>query len=224
MGKWAIKREVERATWEPSILGGVTIAQLAKQRGVSRQRVCQKLKTLGLLEKYQSVQGIAKGVKRAQKDESADARCMERWGCDLATRREINRERAGIAYSRQRENAKRRGIPWEMSLGQWWGLWKESGQWKNRGIFKGQYCMSRFGDEGPYAPNNVAIIPNADNSREARTHSKKSPITGVYCVHPGTSKPWVAYVKKKSIGYFESDKKAEEARTRRLAELDLASQ
>jgi hypothetical protein len=110
-----------------------------------------------------------------------------------------------------------------MNLGQWWSLWKESGKWKSRGVYKGQYCMSRLGDVGPYAPGNVAIIPNADNSREARTHSKKSPITGVYCVHPGTNKPWGAYVKRRIIGYFESDKKAEDARARRLKELDIAS-
>lgn len=223
MGAWAKKRAIERAEWEPVIRAGATVSQLAAQRGVSRQRISQKLQALGLSELYQSLQGISRAQKHSAREDEEEANCMKRWGCDLRTRREINRERAGVAYTRQRENAKRRGIAWDMSLGQWWEIWQKSGQWKNRGIYKGQYCMSRLGDVGPYSPENVAIIPNADNAREARSHAKEAPVTGVYCVRPGSSKPWAVYAKRKMIGYFESEEKGGEARARHLQELQVAS-
>lgn len=223
MGAWAQKRAIERTQWEPLIRSGMTVAQMAVQRGVSRQRISQKLEALDLSDLYKRIQGLSHTAKRSARQQEAEDKCMERWGCDLATRREINREKAGLAYTRQRENAKRRCIDWNLSLGQWWDIWKRSGHWKNRGIYKGQYCMSRVGDQGPYAVGNVAIVPNSDNFKEAKSHSTKAKFTGVYCTRPGSAKPWAAYAKKRFIGYYESEELARDARARRLTGAALVS-
>jgi len=216
MGKWEQKRAIERQQWEPLLRSGVTMKQIAVQRGVCRQRIFQKLSTLGLLDLYHAIHGIKSAEKKAAQVSAADAKCYERWGCDLATRREMTQEKVGYAYSQQKRNAASRGVAWEMNLPEWWAIWKDSGMWKKRGKFKGQYCMSRFGDVGPYKIGNVAIVSNADNAREAKTHHQKANTTGVYCTMPGTSKPWVAYAKKKYIGYFATESEAEEARSRQL--------
>jgi len=68
-------------------------------------------------------------------------------------------------YIRQRANAKRRTIPWEFTFETWWKLWEESGKWDQRGTRRGDYCMGRKNDQGPYHPDNCVIIPFGQNSR-----------------------------------------------------------
>ena len=71
------------------------------------------------------------------------------------------------AYRTQRKNAKKRGIDFLISFGDWSAIWLESGNWEDRGRGKGQYVMCRIGDQGPYQVGNVFIAPNAQNTREA---------------------------------------------------------
>lgn len=70
-------------------------------------------------------------------------------------------------YSMQKSCAKKRGIGWEISPREWWGIWRGSGCWNQRGNKKGMYCMSRPGDVGPYAPWNVNIVRFESNISEA---------------------------------------------------------
>ncbi|CAN7678709.1 hypothetical protein LJR039_005432 [Pseudorhodoferax sp. LjRoot39] len=168
MGAWAEKRALERLEWEPLILSGATAQALADQRGVSRQRICQKLDALGLDGLYRRVQAAKRSELSAMRADAEDAARMERWGCNIETKREMKEAGAGAAYSVQRANAHKRGIPWELTRGQWWAIWKESGHWHRRGVLRDQYCMSRFGDQGPYSASNVEIVPNAENTRQAR--------------------------------------------------------
>lgn len=71
-----------------------------------------------------------------------------------------------LRFAEQRRNAKRRGILWQLTFAEWWTLWQESGQWENRGRLRGQFCMSRFGDQGPYALDNIFIQERTANDRE----------------------------------------------------------
>jgi hypothetical protein len=68
------------------------------------------------------------------------------------------------AYTRQRANARRRGLEWRFTFETWWEVWEASGKWQQRGMGKDKYCMSRRGDKGPYSPENVVIIPFNANS------------------------------------------------------------
>jgi hypothetical protein len=85
---------------------------------------------------------------------------------------QLDRERKWLEtpegkYSVQKRHAKQRQIDWQFSFEEWWSMWEESGHWDNRGVGKGQYCMSRFGDRGPYSPTNCEIKLSTDNNLES---------------------------------------------------------
>lgn len=80
-------------------------------------------------------------------------------------------------YWNQKTQARLRGIDFTLTFEQWWDIWQQSGKWEQRGRKKGQYVMSRIGDQGGYTIDNVLIQSNADNNRDAapnRTYTKKS--------------------------------------------------
>ena len=70
---------------------------------------------------------------------------------------------ARLRFVQQRCNADRRGIAWRMSFECWLAIWLGSGHWRERGVCRGQFCMARHGDRGPYSASNVSIVPNAVN-------------------------------------------------------------
>lgn len=71
------------------------------------------------------------------------------------------------AYRSHKSRAVSYGIPFLLTFYEWAAIWEESGHLLERGRKKGQYVMARFGDTGPYSTDNVKIITNADNIREA---------------------------------------------------------
>lgn len=70
-------------------------------------------------------------------------------------------------YCQRRNATKIRQIEWKLSFEEWLDIWKQSGKLNQRGAKKGQYCMSRYNDQGPYAVGNVFIQLHADNLRDA---------------------------------------------------------
>jgi len=78
------------------------------------------------------------------------------------------------AFVQQRVAAKKRKIAFLFSFAEWWSVWEASGKWEQRGKRKGQYCMSRFGDSGPYAVDNVHIQLFGDNISQAHLGKAKS--------------------------------------------------
>ena len=67
-------------------------------------------------------------------------------------------------YIRQRANANRRKVVWNLTFPEWEKLWEDSGKWELRGRGVGQYCMARKHDLGSYEVGNVEIIPSVKNS------------------------------------------------------------
>lgn len=67
-------------------------------------------------------------------------------------------------YTQHRNNAKRRGIGFELSFADWWAIWASC--YHNRGRNYGQFVMARFGDQGAYAVGNVEIKTNTANIKE----------------------------------------------------------
>ncbi len=65
-----------------------------------------------------------------------------------------------------KQNAKRRGIPFELTFLEWLGIWVHSGRLAERGKGTEQYQMARYGDKGPYAVGNVKIITSWENHHE----------------------------------------------------------
>ena len=153
---------------------GASMVVISEELGITRQRAHW------LLRKH----GIVRGQWKKEKPPRL------RFGLSLERAAELDALGAISAFQSQRANAKSRAIPWEMTLAEWWSVWEMSGQWANRGRHKGGYVMSRPGDRGPYSAGNVKIISNEENFAEARSHCSRG--DGVYCLAPGTSKPWVA--------------------------------
>lgn len=77
----------------------------------------------------------------------------------------MNKKARG-AFVRQRSRAAVRGIEFKLTFEEWWNVWKQSGRWCQRGIYKNQYCMARFGDCGAYEIGNVKIITAKQNRAE----------------------------------------------------------
>lgn len=65
------------------------------------------------------------------------------------------------AFNTQRNNAKSRGIEWQMSFEQWWGIWKD--YYYLRGTGTNGLVMARKGDYGPYSVENVYLTTNLGN-------------------------------------------------------------
>lgn len=72
-----------------------------------------------------------------------------------------------MAFASQKCHAKLRNIDFALSFEEWWDIWNKSNKWDMRGRKKGQYCMCRNGDAGPYSKLNVQIKTNDENIKEA---------------------------------------------------------
>ena len=68
---------------------------------------------------------------------------------------------------------KHRNIEFNLTFEEWVEIWLTSGHWEQRGCKVGQYCMSRYGDKGPYALGNVFIQLHSNNLTEAHLGKSK---------------------------------------------------
>jgi hypothetical protein len=59
-------------------------------------------------------------------------------------------------------------IQWNLSFNDWLSIWINSGKLNLRGRKKGQYCMSRLNDIGPYSVDNVLIKSCQENIIEGQ--------------------------------------------------------
>jgi len=93
----------------------------------------------------------------------------------IANQENIMDRKTSMKYHTHKSGAKARGIPFLLSKEEWWDIWQKSGKWDQRGNKRGQYVMSRYGDQGPYAIGNVFIQPQVNNISEAHL-GKKVPL------------------------------------------------
>ena len=104
-------------------------------------------------------------------------------------------------YANQKSTAKSRGISWEFSFNEWWSMWEP--YWELRGRHHSGYVMCRYGDKGPYSPDNCRIDRSVNNVIEA----KRVGITGVrfYPDRRG-SKKWTAQIQVRGKKYWSCHK------------------
>lgn len=69
-------------------------------------------------------------------------------------------------YVSQKVCAHQRGVDFNLTFEEWWGIWTRSRRWNQRGCKKGQYVMARYADEGAYESGNVHIIRHEGNVAE----------------------------------------------------------
>lgn len=163
------------ATMASMFRDGKTLEYIGAQFGLTRERVRQILKVAGV-HRTEGGREKCTEARRSRAAQRRDEACMQKYGCTHAQRQELlvlqrqalSRERGPIgAFGRQKASAVQRGIGWNLSLWQWWTVWQESGKWEQRGVRKGQYCMSRIGDSGPYELGNVRIVTVTENIKES---------------------------------------------------------
>lgn len=178
---------------------GKTLQQIGDEFGITRERVRQIITMRHGLRARDGGKSVAMKRTRARRAAARDASCLTEFGCTWSQRqfllvlggeamaRGLHRDRTPIgAFRRQRQNAKIRGIGWELTLWQWWTIWQDSGRWEQRGRGQG-YVMCRKGDQGPYAADNVFIATAAENSGTSKTKKSRLPLgvkrsrSGRYC-------------------------------------------
>jgi hypothetical protein len=127
---------------EEMFKAGLSMAEIGRRLSVSRERVRQRLKRIGY-----TANGFNPWlIKPPQTYKSAE------WK----------------AYKKQRENAKWRGIPFELTFEQWKLVWAD--RLPERG--PNGLVMCRFGDKGPYAVGNVYIATPAQNCQDYWAHKR----------------------------------------------------
>lgn len=153
---------------------GKTYQEIGDKYGISRERVRQRMNTLGLSRMeggaaMRSLSKIEDAAKRlAENKARRERRDFEKWGMTpeaiaaLSPLKRSDPKHPIRTYAQQHNSAKQRGIGWELTFAQWWRIWQESGHWEERGRGKG-YCMARWADDGPYSVENVYICTIGQN-------------------------------------------------------------
>lgn len=163
---------------------------------------------------------------------SAPARKCVRKAADTGVPLEFfeDEEQCRLAYKRfqsQRAHANGRGIEWQLTFAQWWGVWSESGRWEQRGRRNEENTvMARDGDCGPYAVGNVRIATIAENFAESRQvrsgiprktpkPTRRPPVVPGsargWTIIKGAKNPYMVKVAGKYVGSFPDAQTAEAA-------------
>lgn len=169
---------------------GNTLQKIGELYGVSRERVRQLIKSVGLSRKDGgiSLASEAKRLINRQRVQAAkDSATMKRLGCTYNQALFWNdgkslRARGSLAmgfWNQKHCATHARNIPWEMTFPEWVKVWKDSGKLNERGRSDSKsFCMARKGDTGPYAVGNVYITTIGSNVVDYQAELK---IRGVVC-------------------------------------------
>ena len=68
------------------------------------------------------------------------------------------------------------GIPFQFTFEQWRDWWLTDNRWSRRGRKAGQLQMSRKGNSGPYAPDNVECV--------TKEQKQTAPLVGLWSLSP----------------------------------------
>lgn len=146
---------------------GATLQEIGSAEGVTRERVRQLLKTVGVTKKQS---GKKKQIAKLRKERLAatmkrrEKTCQMKHGCSLSEYKSAGTA-AHRAFIGQKRTAWARGIEWDFVFWDWWRVWQQSGEWGRRGV--SGFVMARRGDVGPYAPWNVEIKTSSENIKES---------------------------------------------------------
>jgi hypothetical protein len=80
-------------------------------------------------------------------------------------------------YTEQKRRAGTRNIDWNFTYESWLAWWSDD--LEKRGRKKGQLVMARYGDVGPYSPENVRKATAEENIIESHLGRKRPAETGL---------------------------------------------
>lgn len=197
---------------------GVTLEKIGSQFNLTRERVRQCLKKLGIAS-TQGGQSVNVKLRRVHVERSREARSLAKYGLPSAAVQQLRKDRVLRGYETQKKNAARRGVEWDLDFASWFAVWQASGKLHLRGRGKGHYVMSRIRDDGGCALGNVHIQLSTDNNREglAKCRHHKPANTGVYLIYPGSNKPWLAIYGRAKLGLFATEEEGVAARAAYIA-------
>lgn len=152
-----------RAAYLSEIMGmrsdGKSVPEIAAIYGVTPQSIYNLASKAGTpLGQHKPT--LSKSAKR-------DVKCVAKWGCTYEQYQGVLKAGATQLFANHRQRAKKRAIPFEMTLWEWWSVWQKSGKWDQRGNRRDQYVMARKGDVGPYSVKNVYITTQTQNMKDA---------------------------------------------------------
>lgn len=155
---------------------GHTLQEVGDLFGISRERVRQVIRGRFGLDAHLHGREERSIQRRGRAENARNSRLLAKYGCTseqyaelLGIGRRMTDTGAPFcrtptgAWHSQRRSAMRRKIPWEISLWDWWMVWKTSGKWEQRGRGRG-YMMCRNGDQGSYSLDNVYIATGSHNA------------------------------------------------------------
>lgn len=207
------EREARRAKMAEMYRQGITLAKIAAQFGMTRERVRQIISVAGMSRSNGGARVVADARKKSH-ELSREAKCLAKYGLPIAVVRQLRKDRVTHAFQAQRQSAFNRGIAWDLSFAQWFAVWQASGKLHLRGRGKGKYVMSRMSDDGGYELGNVHIQLATENSQEAvaKWKGKTKANRGVFCLYPGRELAWLAKVGNTSLGFYRTEAEAVAAR------------
>lgn len=149
---------------------GRTLQQVGDEFDLTRERVRQVLAARGL-NGNDGGQAVMARARAKAKRKRREEKCLKEKGLplfeyetllDMGKRMMedgLHRDRTPIgAYCRQRQNADQQGYDWDLSLGEWWEIWEESGKWEKRGLRSEGYVLARIIPELPFRKYNVMVM------------------------------------------------------------------
>lgn len=140
---------------------GKTLGEIGEIYGVSDKFIHNCLRRIGISYLDGGRLKLA-ADRRALRLVQRNDLCFKRYGCSWEDYLPL-RGFVTNAYCNQKNQARRRGVGWDLTLLQWWDFWQQSGHWEDRGAGQG-YMMCRIGDKGPYALGNIYAATGCENS------------------------------------------------------------
>jgi uncharacterized protein (DUF433 family) len=190
---------------------GITLEKIGLSFGLTRERIRQILKRAGINAKDggQAKRIALGGDIRAARLAMMNAKSVAKYGMAYAEYKALPTKMKNI-FRWQAATARCRGIEWKLKFGEWYAVWMSSGKWEQRGRQTGQYVMSRIRDDGPYELGNVHIQTCNENGSEATRKwiGKTKANPGVFCLYPGTTRPYFVKHRRKWIGRFATEAEA----------------
>lgn len=215
---------------------GSTLENIGGAYGISRERVRQIIASTGLtrIDGGSSIRCFLNSSKKISAakaaNEKTEARISSTWAMSLDNYKAHVAEYGSTSnpaspmskYKQQRSNAKRRGIAWDFTFPEWWGVWQESGKWSERALRKDGYVMARWGDGVvPYSVGTVHICTQSENSKEsfivsphavrfANSPSNLGSGLGYTILKKCTRNPFLVQIAGKSLGTYPTAELARE--------------
>jgi hypothetical protein len=138
---------------------GARLQDIGDEFGISRERARQLLRKHGV-ETNEGGVALDHAKARAAKAK----RKSKRHGCTLIQWREAHAAGATRAYQYKRQNAINVGGEWNLSLWDFWCIWRDSGKWQEMG--RSKYVLTRIDRSKPWQADNVKVVLMADLNSE----------------------------------------------------------